>query len=117
MSQISDETEVRELSLGLSNTEDSSQIINQDGWHVATVEISPTVEVAARIVSSFNGCIGIQHPAIDVPAAVHALEELAQKAREMKQLRAYGHLDSTDWMELGVHINRAFEVLERIELP
>ena len=54
--------------LGLETNTETAQIINAQGWHVATVAIDPAIETAAFIVRAVNS-----HAAL-----VAALEETAR---------------------------------------
>ena len=42
------------LALGLETNEEDAQLINAEGWHVATVAISPHKETAALLAHAFN---------------------------------------------------------------
>lgn len=50
-----DEWSLKGLAIGLNSSEESVQIINHAGNHVATVEIYPTEANAKRIVEAVNG--------------------------------------------------------------
>ena len=72
------------LAIGRESDTERAQIINEDGWHVATVEHDPAIEIANKLVVAYNS-----HDAL-VAACEWAREALDDDAANRRVVNALG---------------------------